>query len=293
MTDIISSLRSSKMPGRIWIILSVAIATIMLPLIYYIMKAPEDPLREAIIGLGYFPAIPPSNLSGPGAFYHVNIDGSIRSTVCGVSDKEVQPILQRSATTQYIADRLQQRGYSLGSRMIESINANLGMQEVSSISLKFTNVAVMEISSENLYEISQNKLAAGSHCDVEINNLLRARQFVCQGQSVLRASANYNVDVQSSGVTNASSEIDDEKINKVADVVNNELSGELPKLSISSESKAESASSERVLTTGDGLYYGTKLKYTCVTPDDSDRVWTLPQTHLELLTTMIWQRWPF
>src|SRR3954464_3882189 len=86
--------------------------------------------------------------------------------------------------------------------------------------------------------------------------------------------ANYNVDVQSSGVTNASSEIDDEKINKVADVVNNELSGELPKLSISSESKAESASSERVLTTGDGLYYGTKLKYTCVTPDDSDRVWT-------------------
>src|SRR3954453_15616219 len=94
---------------------------------------------------------------------------------------------------------------------IESINENLGMKEVSNISLKFTNVAVMEISSENLYEISQNKLAAGSHCDVEINNLLRARQFVCQGQSILRASANYNVDVQSSGVTNASSEIDDEK----------------------------------------------------------------------------------
>jgi hypothetical protein len=293
MMNIISPLQNKMTQSRVWIVLSILLATIILPLIYYIVKEPEDPLREAIVELGYFPTVPPSKLSKPGAFYHVNIDGSIRNTVCGVSDNEIQPLLHQSATTQYIADQLQHRGYSLGSRMIQKINANLGMKEVSSINLKFTNVAVLEVSSEDLYEISKKKLDPGSDCDVEIKNLLRDRQFVCQEQSVLRASANYDVNVQSSGVTNASSEFDIKKIDKVADAVNTELSGELPKLSLSTESQANSESTQRVLTTGEGLYYGTKLKYACVTPNSSDKVWRLPQTHLETLTTMIWQKWPF
>jgi hypothetical protein len=236
MANIISPLQNKITQNRVWIILSVLLVAILLPLIYYIVKEPEDPLREAIVVLGYFPTVPPSNLSKPGAFYHVNIDGSIRNTVCGVSDNEIKPLLHQSATTQYIADQLQNRGYSLGSRMIQKINAHIGVKEVSSINLRFTDVAVLEVSSENLYEISKKKLNPGSDCDIEIRNLLRDRQFVCQGQSVLRASANYNVNVQSSGMANASSEFDIEKIKKVADAVNTELSGELPKLSLSTES---------------------------------------------------------
>ena len=271
----------------------VAILVLAVPLGVYLFSRPsqQNALEQAIMKLQFFPVRPPSTLRGPGSLYRVDVNGNILQTVCTADQVLVSSLTQESPTTLVVASALQNAGYAIDGNVIDKINAKLNAKEFRSIHYELRDVKVIEISQSDLTGISR-RLLKDPNCDQTVGELVRARELVCQGASVLLASAEYRVELEQSVEAKSVVESD---LRVVSDVLRetqvDDTSAVKPARLGARTEGSESGSSYR-LTSGKNLYYGIKVAPLCVTPPDANEAWRVPRNRLERIAYRIWQLWP-
>lgn len=286
---------TSRSRGRVWrrriIVLATAIA-LGGPLSLYLTGRPsqQDALEQAIIKLQFFPVRPPSTLRGPGSLYRVDLNGNILDTVCTADQVLVSRLAQESPTTLVVASALQNAGYAIDGNIVDRINARLKAKQFQSIRYELRDVKVIEISQADLAGIGK-RLLKNPDCDETVGQLMRARELVCQGASVLLASADYRVNLEQSAEAGSVAESD---LQIVSDVLKESRIDEAAKVKakLGATSQASESGSSYRLTSGKNLYYGIKVAPLCVTPPDASEEWRVPRNHLERMIYRLWQLSP-
>jgi hypothetical protein len=249
-----------------------------------------DPLETAINELGFYPTRPPTLLRRPGSLFLVGLDGIIR-TVC---EAEVpDDTMKESASTIMAADTLQNANYAFDGQIANRMNAQLGARRVESVRYELSDVKVLEIPGDQLVSI-RNAMQSKPNCATAIEQLVNSREFVCQGVSVLLASAKYTVEVDSH--RSASGEMSTD--NAISDA----LRRTTPDMAAAAQIRKDADASARstgdagehtiTLTSGEGLDYGVKLNELCIAPLEATTPRRLPRNAIERVIYKVWQLSP-
>jgi hypothetical protein len=294
MTATASATQSRSRVWRRRIALTVALA-MALPAVVYLRGSTghQDALEQAIIKLQFFPVRPPSILRGPGSFYHVDVNGNILDTVCQADQVLVGSLAQESETTLVVASALQNAGYAIDGNILEKINARLNAKQLHSVRYELRDVRVIEVAQANLLGVSK-RLLMDPNCESKISEFVHARELVCQGASVLLASADYQVQLEQSlkaeSMAKGDLQIVSEVLreNRIDD--SSAVKPALGKAQVSSSASDEGSNYR--LTSGKNLYYGIKVSPLCVTPKEASRAWRVPRNRVERVIYRLWQLSP-
>jgi hypothetical protein len=270
-----------------------ALAIFAVPIGIYFGGRPshQDALERAVVDLQFFPIRPPTTLRGPGSLYHVDVSGNILGTVCEADQVLVSALSQESPTTLLTASALQEAEYSIEGGVIEKINAKLKTKQVQSVRLSLQDVRVLEIPQADLTNITA-RLVKSSDCSATIKQLLNARELVCQGASVLLASAEYSTQTEQGTTTDATLAAHElEVVSKALKEANIDGSATV-KAALGAQSGANVAGSGTRLVSGRNLYYGIKTAPLCMTPPDAPKEWRIPRNAVERVIYRLWQLSP-
>lgn len=205
-------------------------------------------LERRLFEIGFYPVRPPSTLVGPGSIYHVSRDGKFYTTVCKADESIVTRAVQQSPGEQMIARELQKAKYTLDGNPASLINTALNSDVVESVAYALTDVAVLEIPLDKNEEIFV-RLTQSEGCRHVVDRLLESREFVCQGQSVLMATVEYQLKTKSG--TSIRAALDGE-------------SKHLVKAAIEASTDSDIKLDQDRFVSGNGLNYGVKVNPTCV-----------------------------
>jgi hypothetical protein len=235
--------------------IAIPLALAAVPMIYVAARAghADTALDRSLRDIGFYPLKPPSTLVGPGSIYHVSRDGKFYRTLCKVDPAEIEAVVERSPSEETIARELQKASYSLGTEPIRAINAKLEGDAIASANYTLSSVNVLEVPLDRNEEIFVN-LTKRESCRNTIDRLLQNREFVCQGQSVLLATVEYQV--SSKAAAGGEARIDPEKASSI-------------KAALEATVNTKLAFDQGRFTTGTALYYGVKVNPYCISrPSD-------------------------
>ena len=226
------------------------LAVIILPAIFLFSRIgyTGTALERTLWGIGFYPVKPPSKLVGPGSIYHVSRDGKFYTTICKADPQDLHDVIIRSPSEEMIARELQKAKYALGADPARLINAKLDGDIVESVNYTLSAVSVLEIPLEKNDEIFV-KLTQREACQRVIDRLLEEREFVCQGQSVLLASVEYQLTAKTGAAVGA--ELTAENAPKIRAALEAALSASIDV-------------DEGRYISGTGLHYGVKVNPTCM-----------------------------
>ena len=249
--------------------LKIAIPLVLaaVPVVYVAVRSghADTALDRSLRDVGFYPLKPPSTLVGPGSIYHVSRDGKFYRTICKVDTAEIEAVVERSPSEEMIARELQKANYSLGAEPIRAINAKLDGDVVASANYTLSSVNVLEVPLERNEEIFIG-LTKREACRNTIDRLLQNREFVCQGQSVLLATVEYQV--SSRTVAGGEGRIDAEKATTI-------------KAALEATVNAKLDFSHGRFTSGTGLYYGVKVNPYCISRPTDRAPRRLPRTSFD------------
>ena len=208
----------------------------------------RNALDRSLESAGFYPLKPPSTLVGPGSIYHVSRDGKFYRTICKAEEAKVAPFVVRSPSEEMIARELQKTKYSLGADPVRLINAKLDGDTVEAANYTLSSVSVLEIPLDRNDEILVD-LTQREACRRTIDALLVNREFVCQGQSVLLATVEYQLTSKANVGGNAA--LSPEKVSNI-------------KAALEASVNANVDFSNGRFTSGTGLYYGVKVNPYCI-----------------------------
>jgi hypothetical protein len=236
---------------------AVAAIAVLGPVAYGISQigSAETALERTLREIGFYPLRPPSTLVGPGSIYHVSRNGKFYTTICRAEKEDIGPALSRSPSEEMVARELQTVAYALDGNLAKLINAKLGHDVVESVSYSLRDVAVLEIPLDKNGEIAA-RLTGRESCRNAVRDLLESGELVCQGQSVLLATMQYELTEKSALGTDA--KLTDEHAPVVREA-------------IEAVSNASVAVDQGRFVSGTELYYGVKMNPVCMAlKDDSE-----------------------
>ena len=252
----------------------------------------RDPLETAINDLGFYPTRPPTRLRRPGSLFLVGVDGNIIRTVCAADGAEPIP---ESDSTAIAASLLQNANYSLDGRIVDQVNAHLAAQRVQTVRYELSDVKVLEIAGNRLVSIAE-RLQSDPDCATAIKQLVRSREFVCQGVSVLLASARYAVEIDAR--RSANGEVSTHDLSTIGDAMRKSNVDVAVDAQVqnndgtNTQSTGSAAEHTYTLASGEALDYGVKVNDLCLAPSDATTPWRLPRNVIERIIVKAWQLWP-
>jgi len=247
------------------------LAIVALPTAYVYSRTGETQtaLDRTLWELGYYPVKPPSNLIAPGSIYRVTRDGKFYVTICEADQKDVIPFLKTSPSEEMIARELQKTAIAIDTDAAKLVNAELKRDVVESVNYRLSAVSVKEIPLDRNDEIAIKMTTEREGCRRAIDRLLAAREFVCQGQSVLAASVEYEL---------ASKSIEAAKVTTE--------NATTVKAALEAKVNATVDFNHGRFVSGTGLHYGIKVNPTCMArPDDGPRY--LPRNRFDRVVNFI------
>jgi hypothetical protein len=253
--------------------IAVAAAVAAIPAVYLLtmVGSSRNALDRSLWDMGFYPLKPPSTLVGPGSIYHVTRDGKYYVTVCKADQADITPLIERSPSEEMVARELQKGSYSLSADGVKSINARLDGDVFESAHYTLSSVSVLEISLANNRAIA-TRLQENKDCDEAINELLKNREFVCQGQAVLLASAEYRLTSKAGG--GGKVELTPDKVATV-------------KAALEANVSSKVQFDRGRFTSGTSLYYGVKVNPTCMASKDARVLPTLPRNAFDRFINFI------
>ena len=254
--------------AKVALVLAVAAA----PILVYValsLGTPGTALERTLWDIGFYPVRPPSTLVAPGSIYHVSADGRFYTIICKADERETLPLMERSPSEETVARELQNGAFKLDLASAGAINAKLKGDVVESVNYSLRDVSVLEIPLEKNEEIFV-RLTQRKSCRDVVDRLLENGELVCQGQSVLRATVEYQL------VTKGGAEGEA----RLADIP-------------SVEAALEAAISTRVafdngrFVSGTALHYGVKVNPICVTRPTDREPRYLPRNDFDRLANFV------
>jgi hypothetical protein len=253
--------------------IAVVLAVVGLPAVYLASRVgyTRTALERTLWDIGFYPVKPPSKLVGPGSIYHVSRDGKFYTTICKADEQAIRHVMERSPSEEMIARELQKAAYGLGADPTRLINAKLDSDVVESVHYTLSAVSVQEIPLDKNDEIFV-KLTEREGCQRVIDRLLQEGEFVCQGQSVLLATVEYQLTAKASAGGNAT--IAPENAPSI-------------KAALEAAVNAKIEFDQGRFISGTGLHYGVKVNPTCVTRPTDRASRQLPKNNFDRLVNFV------
>ena len=199
--------------------------------------------------------------------------GSQYNTVCGVTPDLLGDRLRYAPTEKIIENKLVRASSNLATAWMKKFDRTINADAMKSVNFRLTDVEVGEIPLSELMKIFI-ELQKDEACERQIDALLKAREFVCQGHSILRATAVYDVNVEG-GME------DSTKVSK----------------NLLQDIKANIDTSARIVNneirSGEHLHYGIRVSPLCMTLPDATRPARLPETRFGWYWQAIRKRLPW
>ena len=247
--------------------IAIAVAVAAVPAIYIAAQFGDtrNALDRSLENAGFYPLKPPSTLVGPGSIYHVSRDGKYYRTICKAEETKVAPYVVRSPSEETIARELQKAKYSLGADPVRLINAHLESDTIESAHYTLSSVNVLEIPLDRNEEIFV-ELTKREACQRTIDALLANREFVCQGQSALLATMEYQL--RSKATVGGTAALTPEKASSI-------------KAALEEGVNANINFANGRFTSGTGLYYGVKVNPYCISRPTDRAARQLPRNRFD------------
>jgi hypothetical protein len=250
------------------LVLAGTVATVAVPsAAYYGTRPSEDPLGVTLRGYGFVPINPPSNLMNVGSLYYVEVRDFKAICHAEKADLEGSVVSSRSWEMQ---ENLERNGrfatgvkVDVGSLLNGSVDKNYVVKVHSSL----TDIVLEEIPLGTNWQIFA-KLMAKPECEKVAMQYLHAGGYVCQGQKILQATAEFKLDrdVQSKLEAGAKATADN-----IKDIV---------KVAVETQSDQSVVDKEGRLFAGAALKYGVSMNPICLAPPTGRFQRILPQTAL-------------
>ncbi|HZN29814.1 MAG TPA: hypothetical protein VFB88_10665 [Xanthobacteraceae bacterium] len=234
---------------------------------HYLARPSNDPLGDTLRGYGFVPIRPPSNLMNVGSLYYVDAAVTEFKAICHAEKADVEGAVTVSRSWE-MQENLERNGRFFTGISVDFgtlVNGDVDDSYVQKVHSSLTDVVLEEI------PLGANglifaKLMEKPECSKEAMRHIKAGGYVCQGQKILQATAEYKLDrdARKKLATKAKATADDIK--------------DLVKLAI--ETQAEEAVVERSgrLFAGSALKYGVSMNPMCMAPPDGRFQRVLPQT---------------
>ena len=265
------------MRKRILIFLAVTLTGVAVPAIaHYWQKPSEDGLKVTLRGLGFIPLTPPSNLLDVGSLYYIDSEVRFFKTICRADQADIEGIVTVSPIPTMQADELRSGQFDTGVKVDLGFLANGsgGKSYVQKVHYSLTDVSVREIPLDKTLLLF-DKLIAKPECNHAVSNVMRAGGYVCQGQQVLHATAEFTISNEDSGKIAAETKA---KPEDVKDIV---------KLAIEAQSNQSVVERSGRLFAGSAMHYGISMYPTCLAPPDGRFARVLPQTKFDRFANFV------
>ncbi len=253
--------------------IALVLAIVGLPAVYLVSRIgyTRTALERTLWDIGFYPVKPPSKLVGPGSIYHVSRDGKFYTTICKADEQAIGTVMERSPSEEMIARELQKSKYALGADPARLINAKLNSDVVESVNFTLSAVSVQEIPLDKNDEIFV-RLTEREGCQRVIDRLLQDREFVCQGQSVLLATVEYQLTAKASAAGNAKITAENAPTIKAA---------------LEATVNASIDFDQGRFISGTGLHYGVKVNPTCAARPTDRASRHLPRNGFDRLVNFV------
>jgi hypothetical protein len=221
-------------------------------------------LDDLLRSMGFNPINPPSNIIGLGSIYQVSADGREYRTICPVGTALLSASVSESPSTRTVAEQLQRASFALEGQFAQRISDKIGADKSQAVRYTLSDVRLLEVPLAVNRTIF-TRLIEDAACRAEVDFELRNQQFVCQSQTILEATAAYDV---ATGST-------------VTDAVQLQQTTAAVKEVIEADAKGHVETSGTKLITGSALHYGVKVNPLCVAPPQSRFARSLPRNRFD------------
>jgi hypothetical protein len=255
----------------------------LVPGIYFFDKlSPDHELEKTLKEMGFLPVNPPSNLLGIGSLFHVDPKVKFFRTVCRADPTYVETVVVDSPGIKMLADVLERGTYALDLKLDLSaiVRGNAKAADEFSRKVKFTlsDVKLFELDLRNSRYIF-DKMLEDKYCEQAVREVLNASGYVCQGQGILQASAEYSINAEEA--TNADAEIEPAK------EILKEAIKDAVKDAVREQQKVTVVEKSGRLQTGSSLHYGIVMNPTCIAPRNAVFARILPKNAFERATNFV------
>jgi len=259
------------------LVLAGTVATVAVPsAAYYGTRPSEDPLSDTLRAYGFVPINPPSNLMAVGSLYYVDAEVKDFKAICHAekADLEDSVVSSRSWEMQQTLERDGRFATGVKVDVGSLLNGSLDKNYVVKVHSSLTDIVLEEIPLGSNFQIF-GKLMQKPQCGEVVLQYLHAGGYVCQGQKILQATAEYKLDrdTQSKLEAGAKATADD-----IKDIV---------KRAVETQSDQSVVDKEGRLFAGAALKYGVSMNPICLAPRTSRFQRILPQTALGRVTNFV------
>jgi hypothetical protein len=265
------------MRKRTMLVLAATVATVAVPAAaYYGTRPSGDPLGDTLRAYGFVPINPPSNLMNVGSLYYVDAGVRDFKAICHAEQADLDGVVITSRSWE-MQENLERNGrfatgvkVDVGSLLNGSVDKNYVVKVHSSL----TDIVLEEIPLGINWQIFA-KLMAKPECSEVAMQYLHAGGYVCQGQKILQATAEFKLDRDAQSKLEAGAKA---TADNIKDVV---------KLAVETQSDQSVVDKEGRLFAGAALKYGVSMNPICLAPPTGRFQRLLPQTVLGRVTNFV------
>lgn len=257
--------------------LAATVMTVAVPATAYYLTSPsEDPLGDTLRQYGFVPINPPSNLMNVGSLYYVDSEVKDFKAICHADKADIEDSVVSSRSWE-MQESLERKGrfatgvkVDVGWLLNDSVDKNYVVRVHSSL----TDIVLEEIPLGPNWSIFA-KLMEKPECNQVAMRYIHAGGYVCQGQKILQATAEFKLDrdAQNKLAANAKATADN-----IKDIV---------KLAVESQSDQTVVDKEGRLFAGTALKYGVSMNPICLAPPTGRFQRILPHTALGRITNFV------
>jgi hypothetical protein len=248
--------------------LAATVTTTTVPAAAYYWTMPgDDPLGDTLRRCGFVPINPPSNLMNVGSLYYVDSKVKDFKAICNAEQDDLKDsvVSSRSWEMQQSLERNGRFATGVNVDVGWLVNGGLDKNYVVKVHSSLTDVLLEEIPLGSNWLIFA-KLMKKPQCSQVALRYIHAGGYVCQGQKILHATAEFKLDRDAQSKLAAGSKA---TADNVRDIV---------KLAVESQSGQAVVEKDGRLFAGTALEYGVSMNPICLAPPDGRFQRVLPQT---------------
>ena len=248
--------------------LAATVTTTTVPAAAYYWTMPgDDPLGDTLRRCGFVPINPPSNLMNVGSLYYVDSKVKDFKAICNAEQDDLRDsvVSSRSWEMQQSLERNGRFATGVNVDVGWLVNGGLDKNYVVKVHSSLTDVLLDEIPLGSNWLIFA-KLMKKPQCSQVALRYIHAGGYVCQGQKILHATAEFKLDRDAQSKLAAGSKA---TADNVRDIV---------KLAVESQSEQAVVEKDGRLFAGTALEYGVSMNPICLAPPDGRFQRVLPQT---------------
>jgi hypothetical protein len=236
---------------------------------YWTTSHSEDPLGDTLRNYGFVPINPPSNLMNVGSLYYVDSKVKDFRAICNAEKADLEGSVASSRSWEM------QQSLERNGRFATGVNVDVGWlvkggldkNYVVKVRSSLTDILLEEISLGS-NSLIFTKLMEKPQCNQVAMRYIHAGGYVCQGQKILHATAEFKLDRDAQSKLAAGSKV---TADNIKDIV---------KLAVESQSEQAVVEKDGRLFAGTALEYGVSMNPICLAPPDAHFQRILPQTTL-------------